>query len=88
MCDVTCLCRGTVEAHHVSGDAVVPREMATISRFLKSIGLFCKRVPLKRLYSARETYNFKAPDERHHVSGDAAECVRVLIHVDVCICLT
>jgi len=33
--------------------------VASISRFLKIIGLFCKRALLKRLYSAKETYNFK-----------------------------
>ena len=35
--------------------------MATISRPLKIIGLFCKRALSKRLYSAKETYNFKKP---------------------------
>jgi len=33
--------------------------VATISRLLKIIGLFCKRTLQKRLYSAKETYNFK-----------------------------
>jgi len=32
--------------------------VATISRLLKMIGLFCKRALQKRLYSAKETYNF------------------------------
>ena len=32
--------------------------VATISRLLKIIGLFCKRILQKRLYSAKETYNF------------------------------
>jgi len=32
--------------------------VATISRLLKIIGLFCKRALLKRRYSAKETYNF------------------------------
>ena len=38
--------------------------MATISRLLKVIGLFCKRTLQKRLYSAKETYNFKEPTKR------------------------
>jgi len=33
--------------------------VATISRLLKIIGLFCTRALEKRLYSAKETYNFK-----------------------------
>jgi len=32
--------------------------MATISRHLKNTGLFCKRALQKRLYSAKETYNY------------------------------
>jgi len=34
---------------------------ATISRRLEIIGLFCKRALQKRLYSAKETYNFMKP---------------------------
>jgi len=33
------------------------------TRFLKIIGLFCKRALWKRLYSAKETYNFKEPNQ-------------------------
>ena len=33
--------------------------MATISRLLQMIRHFCKRALQKRLYSAKETYNFK-----------------------------
>ena len=40
--------------------------MATISRLLKIIGLFCKRALLKRRYSAKETCNFKEPTNRSH----------------------
>jgi len=40
--------------------------VATISRLLKSIGLFCKRALEKRLYSATETCNFKEPTNRSH----------------------
>jgi len=43
--------------------------VATISKLLNIIGLFCKRALWKRLYSAKETsaketYNFKAPTHR------------------------
>jgi len=41
-------------------------EVATISRLLKITGLFCKRALLKRLYSAKETRNFKEPFNRSH----------------------
>jgi len=40
--------------------------VATISRLLKIIGLFCKRALSNRLYSAKETYNFKEPANRSH----------------------
>jgi len=40
--------------------------VATISRLLKIIGLFCKRAVQKRLYSAEETYNLKEPTNRSH----------------------
>jgi len=40
--------------------------VATISRLLEIIGLFCKRDLLKRLYSAKETYNFTEPTNRSH----------------------
>jgi len=40
--------------------------VATISRILKIIGLFCKRALQKRLYYEKETYNFKEPTSRCH----------------------
>jgi len=40
--------------------------VATISRLLKTIGLFWKRALQKRLYSAKETCNFKEPTNRSH----------------------
>ena len=40
--------------------------VATISRLLKIIGLFCK-IPLeRRLCSAKETYNLKEPPKHSH----------------------
>jgi len=40
--------------------------VATISRLLKILGLFCKRALQKRLYSAKETCSFKEPTNRSH----------------------
>jgi len=40
--------------------------VATISRLLKIIGLFCKRALYKRLYSAKETWNFEEPTYRSY----------------------
>jgi len=40
--------------------------VASISRLLEIIGLFCKRAQLKRLYSAKETYILKEPTHRSH----------------------
>jgi len=37
-----------------------------VGRLLEIIGLFCKRAILKRLYSAKETYNFEEPTNRRH----------------------
>ena len=45
---------------------IVVYGVAAISRLLKVIGLFCKRTLQKRLYSAKETYNFKEPTTRSH----------------------
>jgi len=39
---------------------------ATISRLLKIVCLFCKRALWKRLYSAKEIYDFKEPTNRSH----------------------
>jgi len=41
--------------------------VATISRLLKIIGLFCKSALSKRRYSAKETYHFKEPTNRRHL---------------------
>ena len=38
--------------------------VATMSRLLKIMGLFCKRALQNRRYSAKETYNFKEPTNR------------------------
>jgi len=44
--------------------------VATISRVLKTVGLFCKNALEKRRYSAKETYNFKEPTNRSHTIVD------------------
>jgi len=40
--------------------------VATISRLLKILGLFCKRALQKRRYSAKATYDLKEPTNRSH----------------------
>ena len=40
--------------------------VATTSRFLKIIGLFCKKILQKRRYSAKMTYNFGEPTNCSH----------------------
>jgi len=40
--------------------------VASYSRLLKIIGLFCKRDLEKRRYSAKETRHFKEPANRSH----------------------
>jgi len=62
--------------------------VATISRLLKIIGLFCKRVLKKRLYSAKETYNFKEPTNHSHlIPRRSSGCVYVCVCV-VCVCVS
>ena len=61
--------------------------MATISRLLKSIGLFCKRALQKRPIFSKETYNFKEPTNRSHpISYNIRRYVdmrRVVVSVDM-----
>jgi len=64
--------------------------MATISRLLKIIDLFCKRAHQKRRYSAKETYNFKEPTTRSHPIWYMHTCtctkIRVIyIYMHTCI---
>ena len=40
------------------------------SRLLKITGPFCKRALSKRLYSAKETYDFKEPTNHSHLIGE------------------
>ena len=60
--------------------------MATISRLLKTIGLFSKRALYKRLYSAKETYNFKKLTNLSHPISHHDVCetlLRYLTHPPV-----
>jgi len=51
--------------------------VATISRILEIIGLFCKPALQKRLYSVRETYNFQEPTNRSHPMSSFTTNVRL-----------
>jgi len=60
--------------------------VASISRLLKIIGLFCKRALWKRLYSAKETHDFQELTNRSHSMYDMTRLIHVcdmthLIHV-------
>jgi len=57
--------------------------VASISRLLKIIGLLCKRALWKRLYSAKETYNFTEPTDRSHPICRAYMYIWVCIYVCV-----
>ena len=51
--------------------------MATISRLLKIIGLFCKRALSKRRYSAKETYNCEESTNRSHPMSTSVDSIVV-----------
>ena len=57
--------------------------VATTSRLLKIIGLFCKRALQKRRYSAKETCNIKEPTTCSQCSttNTVHEIIRVPAHV-------
>jgi len=69
---------------------VLSYRVATISRLLKIIGLFCKRAPQKRLYSAKETNNYKEPTKRSHPITQfpplVSSVARVLMRLENCKC--
>jgi len=48
----------SVVTRKMSLETIMAYGVATIIRLLKTIGLFCKRALLKRLCSAKESYNF------------------------------
>ena len=49
-------------------DSTCSYGVATISRLLEIIGLFCKRALQKRSYSAKKTCHFKEPTNRSPIS--------------------
>ena len=49
----------------------IPYGVAMTSRLLQIMGLFCNRALQKRLYSAKETYNFKEPTDHSHPISEA-----------------
>jgi len=51
---------------HSTRAIVISYGVASTSRLLKMISLFCKRALQKRRYSAKETYNFKEPTNQSH----------------------
>ena len=62
--------------------------VATCSRLHKIIGLFCKRAPWKRRYSAKETCNFKEPSNRSHpILATRLNKREALMRVYVCVCV-
>ena len=70
--------------------------LATISRLLESIGLFCKRALQKRPILSKETYNFKEPNNRSHPIScwhdvwfcfDCWSARMVCVCVCVCVCM-
>jgi len=59
-----------------------------VSRIDKIIGLFCKRALQKRLYSAKETYNFIDPTNRiHPIRGLASVFESHFMHRHIYICI-
>jgi len=58
-CDFVCFYQDACKRKNVYG-------VATISRMLKNIGLFCKRDLQKRPIFCKETYIFKHPTHRSH----------------------
>jgi len=56
--------------------------VATISRLLTIIGLFCNRALKRRPYSAKETYTFKEPTNRSHPTHTLSDS-HILIYIDI-----
>ena len=55
-----------IDLHDCFTSLIVPYGVATISRMLKNIGLFCKRALQKRPVFCKETCIFKHPTHRSH----------------------
>jgi len=62
-----------------------PYGVATISRLLKMIGLFCRILSLLWVSFAKETYHFKEPTHRSHpITLSKAYCNKTSIYAQVC----
>jgi len=76
VCIFICLFLFSSRLHKVPGHSMGQQQLvdsldycyrvATISRLLQMIGLFCKSALYKRLHSAKESYNPKEPTNRSH----------------------
>jgi len=60
------LCSISLQSISLYISCILRYGVASVSRLLKTIGLFCKRDLYKRRYSAKETYAFKEPTNRSH----------------------
>jgi len=62
--------------------------VATISKPLKIVGLFCKRDLQKRPIFCKETCNFKEPPNRSHPMHRYKEYMSVHLYIDIyaCVC--
>jgi len=76
------VCVSVLQCRLVCNVVYLCYEVASTSRLLTIIGLFCKRAQLKRRYSAKETYDFKEPTNRSHPI--VYMCCSVLQCVTVC----
>jgi len=61
--------------------------VASVSRIDKIIALFCKRNLWKRLYYAKETYNFIDPTSRSHPYADSSHSTRQPTNFPICECV-
>jgi len=62
--------------------------VATTSRLLKIVGLFCKRALQKRLYSAKETCNLNEPtNPSHTIVAFYIQMCNAHVYKCMCICV-
>jgi len=57
--------------------------VASTSRLLQIVGLFCKRALKNRRYSTKETYNFKEPTNRSHPKALHDGCVKQTLSASI-----
>jgi len=61
--------------HCINAYSTLRYGVATISKLLKIIGLFCKRALQKRPIFSKETCNFKEPTNRSHPIVPSVHCI-------------